>query len=175
MASFQTILPKELMTDAQAIEINPFELLNKEWALFSAGTPEDYNTMTVSWGTMGIFWARPVVNCFVRPQRYTYEFIEKGDLFTLSFFKDPKYRSALNLCGSKSGRDVDKAKECGLTVMDFDGAAGFAEADIVVSCKKIYYYDLEESHMLDDTIMDSYPQKDFHRCYFGEVKNVYIK
>ena len=176
MSEFKKITAKELAQDPKALNVNPFELIGKAWGLFTAGSVSDYNTMTVSWGTMGIFWdGRPVVNCFVSPQRYTYEFIEKQEHFTLSFYIDSKYREMLAFCGSKSGRDVDKAKECGLTVMGFDGAAGFAEADIVISAKKIYYYDLDQSNMLDPSIMNSYPANDFHRCYFGEIKNIYTK
>lgn len=175
MSEFHKISGGQLLSEKESIKMNPFELIGTEWCLITAGPVQDYNTMTASWGTMGIFWGKPVVNSFIRPQRYTYEFMEKYDCFTLSFFLDPKYRPVLNFCGSKSGRDYDKVKECGLTVKDFDGAAGFEEADMVVACKKIYYYDLDEPHMLDASIMKHYAAKDFHRCYFGEILNVYEK
>ena len=101
----------------EALTFNPFTSLSKDWALVSAGTPEKSNTMTVSWGMLGELWGKDVVTVFVRPQRYTYEFMEKYDNFTLSFFGS-EYRRALSFCGSKSGRDFDKAEECGLTAFE---------------------------------------------------------
>jgi len=100
--------------DIKTMKINPFNMMNDEWALVSAGTPEKFNTMTVSWGVMGIMWNKPVAVIFLRPQRYTKEFVDRQDFFTLSFY--PKeYKKALGLLGSKSGRDGDKITESGLT------------------------------------------------------------
>lgn len=84
------------------LKFNPFDAIGKDWYLVTSGTPDHYNTMTASWGTMGIFWGKPVVNTFIRPQRYTHEFLEKNDLYTISFFHE-EMRPALQLCGSKSG------------------------------------------------------------------------
>ena len=103
MKKFKEIKPEEL-------EFNPFRLIGKDWMLITAGTEEKFNTMTASWGSVGILWNKPAVTIYVRPTRYTYEFVEKYDEFTISFFSE-EYRSALNFCGSKSGRDYDKALE----------------------------------------------------------------
>ena len=115
------------------LSFNPFDEIGKGWYLVTAGTPDHYNTMTASWGTMGIFWGKPVVNSFIRPQRYTHEFIENNEFFTLSFFEET-YRDALKYCGAHSGRDVNKAKECGLTPVALDGTTGFEEAKLVLVC-----------------------------------------
>lgn len=100
--------------DVKDLKENPVSLFGDKWALLTAGDEDSYNTMTVSWGTMGKLWNKDVCTVFVRPQRYTYGFMEKNQGFTLSVFSD-EYKKALSFCGSKSGRDVDKAKETNLT------------------------------------------------------------
>ena len=175
MAEFKKLEQKDLMGDPSVLKVNPFELIGKEWYLITGGNMEHYNTMTASWGTMGIFWGKPVVNSFIRPQRYTFEFLEQGELFTLSFFRGETYRPALNFCGSHSGRDFDKAKECGLTARDFDGAVGFEEADMVLVCRKMYAYDIKPEEMIDKGIEKWYPEHDYHHCYFAEVQSAYLK
>ena len=98
------------------IDKNVIKLIGQDWMLVTAGDQEKFNMMTASWGSMGYLWNKPVVMVFVRPQRYTFEFTEKKDEFTLSFF-DEKYRHALNVCGSVSGRDVNKVQESARTVL----------------------------------------------------------
>ena len=105
----------------EQLKDNPFTLINKDWMLITAGNQESHNTMTASWGGVGELWGKYVSTIYIRPQRYTLEFLEREDTYSLCFF-DPEYRPALNLCGSKSGRDVDKDKETGLTPC-FDQAA----------------------------------------------------
>lgn len=158
----------------ESLQFNPFTMIGKDWYLITAGTPDHHNTMTASWGTMGIFWNKPVVNSYIRPQRYTREFVEQNDLFTLSFF-DEDYRKALNFCGSKSGRDFDKAKECGLTPVEVNGSTTFAEAKLVLVCRKIYCYTLKPEEMIDPSLDQFYPQKDYHDCFFAEIIAAYQK
>jgi flavin reductase (DIM6/NTAB) family NADH-FMN oxidoreductase RutF len=125
--------------------------------------------MTASWGGLGVIWNKRIAITFVRPTRYTREFIEKQDLFTCSFFP-AKYRKALSFCGSHSGRDVNKTAATGLTpVFDVKGAVYFAEARLVLVCRKIYFQDLEPKQFLDRKVLKMYPEKDFHRMYFGEI------
>ena len=143
--------------------------------LITAGTPERCNTMTASWGGLGVLWGKQTATCYIRPQRYTYEFMEAGEAFTLSFFGE-EYRKALAFCGAKSGRDVDKIRECGFTVAAGAGDAPyFEEADLVLVCKKAYWQDLDPSHFLDPEIEKHYPQKDYHRMYIGEIVEAYKK
>ena len=105
----------------EELKDNPFTLINKDWMLITAGNREKHNTMTASWGGVGELWGRYVSTIYIRPQRYTLEFVEREDYYSLCFF-GPEYRQALNLCGSKSGREVDKDAATGLTPC-FDEAA----------------------------------------------------
>ena len=161
--------------DVFGIKENVFKLLDKDWMLITAGTGESFNTMTASWGGFGIMWGKPVAHCVIRPQRYTREFMEKSTHFTLSFF-DEKYRKALNLCGAKSGRSVDKVKETGLTpVRAESGAVYFAEARMVFECRKIYFSDFDPKNFLDPAIAKNYSSKDYHRLYMGEILSCLVR
>ena len=134
---------------------------------FAAG---HFNTMTVGWGSLGVMWGRPFVQVVVRPTRYTYGFMEQYESFTLCAFPEA-CRQALQILGTKSGRDGDKIAEAGLTpiVSTQVSAPGFAEADLVVECRKMYWQDMDPSHFLDPAIENHYAKKDYHRITFGEV------
>jgi flavin reductase (DIM6/NTAB) family NADH-FMN oxidoreductase RutF len=164
--SFNEIRP-ELLTD------NPFKLIGADWMLVTAGTAGSFNTMTASWGGLGILWERKVCFCFIRPTRYTYEFIERSENFTLSFFEE-RYRKALSYCGSHSGRDTNKIKEAGLTPVTEEGFTYFAEARLVLACRKLYFQDISPDRFLDPAIEDMYPKKDYHRMYVGEIKKCMV-
>ncbi len=153
----------------QQISDNVFKLIGSDWMLITAGTPEHFNMMTASWGGMGILWGKEICWCVIRPHRYTYQFMETAERFTLSFFEE-RYREALNVCGTKSGRDVDKVAVSGLTPAQTEsGAVYFAEARLVIECKKIYFHDIDPRHFLDPEIDNNYPKKDYHRMYIGEI------
>ena len=161
--------------DPKSLDQNVFSLIGDQWMLLTAGTGEKCNTMTASWGGLGVLWGKPVATVYIRPQRYTLEFVEREEKFTLAFFGEA-YRKALALCGSKSGRDIDKVKECGFTVETADGAPYFAEADLVLVCKKAYWQDMDPTHFLDGEIDGKwYPQKDYHRIFIGEILEVLRK
>jgi flavin reductase (DIM6/NTAB) family NADH-FMN oxidoreductase RutF len=154
---------------------SPAARIGDEWALLtaaSAGT--GWNTMTVSWGGLGVLWSRDVSFVFVRPHRYTFEFIGAASLFTLSFF-DKSRHGALEFCGANSGRDTDKAGQTGLSPIVFKGgkaagAVGFKEASEIIVCRKLYTHDFNPAAFLDPAIeRDCYPQKDYHRMFIGEV------
>ena len=157
----------ELLTD------NPFKLIGSDWMLITAGTPESYNTMTASWGGLGILWERKMATCFIRPTRYTYEFAERSPNFTLSFF-DEKYRKALTYCGTHTGKDTDKVKGSGLTPVKEGGFVYFSEARLVLACRKIYAQDIDPHLFLDPKIESMYPQKDYHRMYIGEIEKCLV-
>jgi len=155
--------------EPEKIQDNVFKLVGTDWMLITAGTRDSFNTMTGGWGGFGVLWGKKACFCVIRPHRYTYEFMEKADHFTLSFFEE-KYRGALELCGSKSGRDMDKVGAAGLTAVEgTSGAIYFAEARLVLECRKIYYHDLDPDHFLDPQIHENYPAKDYHRMYIGEI------
>ena len=129
-----------------------------------------FNTMTISWGSLGIIWGRPFVQVLVRPTRHTHEFMEAFDTFTVTAFPE-QCRGALSLLGAKSGRDGDKIAEAGLTPVaaTMIAAPAFAEAELVLECRKIYRDPLESRAFLGPKIESCYPQKDYHTVYFGEI------
>jgi len=158
---FAEIKP-ELLAD------NPFKLIGKDWMLITAGTPASFNTMTASWGGLGVLWEKKVAFCFIRPTRHTYGFLEKAGEFTLSFFEE-RHRKALTFCGSHSGRDTDKIKGAGLTPVKEGNAVYFDEARLVLVCRKLYFQDIGPERFLDPGISEMYPLKDYHRMYVGEI------
>lgn len=166
--SFKEIKPEEIVG-------NPFTMIGKQWMLITAGDEKKFNTMTASWGSMGIMWGKKAVTTYIRPQRYTKEFVDTNDTFTITLF-DEAYRSALNLCGSVSGRDRDKVKEAGLTPYYVDGTTAFEEASIILVCKKMYHVSMPPENF-DDQTQDAkwYPDKDYHTMYISEILKVLIK
>lgn len=162
----EKILPEELNE-------NIFKLIGEDWMLITGGKPDRYNTMTASWGTMGILWHKKVAMCFIRPQRYTFDFVNENEFFTLSFFYE-QHRDILNYCGKESGRNVDKVKETGLIPFTTDNeAVGFKQARLVVECRKIYYDDFDPGKFLIGDINKKYTKDDYHRIFIGEISNIY--
>lgn len=161
-------------TDIYKLKENVPELIGKEWMLITAGRMENFNTMTASWGNIGFLWGKPVVTIYVRPQRYTLEYIEKEERFTLSFFPS-QYKNALNICGTKSGRDTDKVAEAGLTpYAPEEDVVSFEEARLVMKCRKLYKGKLEEAGFTDKTLMPKwYPGADLHYMYIAEIEKVW--
>lgn len=158
----------------EELKDNPFTLINKDWMLITAGNQDKHNTMTASWGGVGELWGKYVSTIYIRPQRYTLEFVEREDFYSLCFF-GPEYRQALSLCGSKSGRDVDKDKETGLTPR-FDQAAPYYEqARLVFLCRKLYKQDMTEEAFLDKSLLDKWYDNDLHRMFIGEIVKVLVK
>lgn len=161
METFKTVPP-------ELLEGNVFKLIGKDWMLITAGDAGAFNTMTASWGGLGVLWRHPVATIYIRPQRYTRQFVEKHEHFSLSFFGGGQ-REALTLCGAKSGRDTDKVKEAGLTPVFSDGTVYFEQAELVLICKKIYSQDLDPSRFLDSSIDANYAAGDYHRMYIGQI------
>lgn len=162
--------------DFTELKFNPFEKVNHEWALVTAGDKDSFNTMTVSWGALGAMWNKPVAMVFLRPQRYTKEFVDKCETFTMSFF--PKEcKKALSLLGSKSGRDSDKVNESGLTPAFIDGTVTFEEAEITLICRRLFGPQQLDPSAFAVTGMDAefYPDKDYHSLYFGEIVKTLVK
>ncbi len=157
------------------IQFNPFDLWQNQWLLLTAGdfAANNYNTMTVAWGSFGIMWNKAFAQVVVRPTRYTFEFMEKYNSFTLCAFEE-RYRKVLNVLGTKSGRDGDKIKMVGLTptASKWIAAPSFAEAHLIFECRKIYWQDLNADHFLDAKIDKNYRNKDYHRIYLGEIISV---
>lgn len=154
------------------LNMNPVTLIGQEWLLLTAGTKENgFNTMTCSWGHLGYIWNEPTAVCYVRPQRYTKEFMDREQLHTICFF--PGYKKELGYLGTRSGRDEDKVAATGLTPVFADGYTYFAEAKLVLVCEKIYQAPLKEEYFLDKALMEKhYPERDFHDLYVGRIVKV---
>ncbi len=162
--------------DPKALDKNVFSMVGDQWMLITAGTPERCNTMTASWGGLGILWNKCVATCYIRPQRYTKEFVDREEYFTLAFFGE-EHRKALALCGSKSGREVDKAAECGFTVAAGAGNAPyFEQAELVLVCRKLFRQAMDEDCFLDKSLIEKhYPGGDFHVTYVGEIVECLVR
>lgn len=160
---------------AEELVLNPFTKIGKEWLLITAGDEKKHNTMTASWGALGIMWGKNVATVYIRPQRYTREFVEAGERFTLSVCGEA-YRNALNICGSRSGRDCDKEKEAGLTPYYTDGTVALEEADMIFVCRKLYSQKMGPEHFTVEGIDEKwYPEKDYHVMYMAEIEKVLVK
>lgn len=158
------------------LSFNPFTLIGKQWMLLTGGNKEKFNTMTASWGQLGVLWNKDILTCYIRPNRYTYEFVENGEYFTASFLGE-QYRDTLKFCGANSGRDCDKAKEAGITPVELDGCIGFEEADMVFVCKKLYAGGIKENSFLtkDGLFEKFYGTDPLHKAYIAEITAVYVK
>ncbi|ULQ59683.1 flavin reductase [Brucepastera parasyntrophica] len=154
----------------------PFSSIGTHRMLITAGYGvghSQWNTMTASWGSFGVFWNHPTVTCVIRPVRYTYEFVEREDLITFSFFPEER-KEVFEICGTTSGRHTDKASAAKITPLAMKpGAIGFAEASVVLVCKKLYYQDLQPEHFLDKSLIRNYEKNDFHRMYICEIQGIY--
>ena len=161
--------------DPKTLSDNVFSLIGDKWMLITAGTADDCNTMTASWGGLGVIWGSPAATCYIRPQRYTKEYVDREEYFTLTFFGE-EYRKALTLCGTKSGRDMDKVKECGFSVQTAAcGAPYFEQAELVLVCRKRFAQDMDPANIPEDVKEKWYPQKDYHTLYIGEIVEVLVK
>ncbi len=165
MAQFREIPPSELSD-------NPFTLIGEDWMAVTAAAKGRVNTMTASWGGVGILWGLPVATVYIRPQRYTREFIDQSVSFSLSVF-DAAHRATLSYFGSVSGRDADKIKESGLTVA-YDGETPyFSEARLVLFCRKLYRQEMKPESFVDTALVRQwYPERDYHIMYVGAVEKI---
>ncbi len=161
--------------DIKKFAVQPYSFFEEDWLLLTCGNfaRQEYNAMTISWGSLGVMWGRPFAQVVVRPMRYTYEFMERHDSFTLCAFP-AAFHTALSMLGTKSGRDGDKIAAAGLTPIASGSvdAPGYAEASLIIQCRKIYWQDMDPSHFLDASIGKIYAQRDYHRIYYGEILSV---
>ena len=157
--------------DAFELASGPMAVWDRQWFLLSAGdyAAKNFNSMTVSWGSLGVIWGKPFAMCVVRPQRYTFKFMEKYDTFTLCVFPQ-KCRKVLDVLGTKSGRDIDKINASGFTAEAATAVASpvYVEAELAIECRKIYFQDFDPKHFLASYIAPLY-NRDYHRMYFGEI------
>lgn len=160
---------------ATQLEGNSFQMVGKEWMLVTAEKDGKVNAMTASWGGLGIMWGKDVAFVVIRPQRYTKEFIDNADTFSLSFYEE-SYRKTLSYLGTVSGRDEDKVTKSGFTIAHANTTPYFEEARIVLVCKKLFAQPFVENSFIDSSIpTDFYPNKDYHTLYIVEITNVFTK
>ena len=153
---------------------NIFDLYDNQWALLTAGDKSSFNTMTISWGGLGTIWNKPVATVYVRTSRYTHDFMEDNDYFTVSFYPE-ECKKVLGELGSKSGRDMDKMNESGLTPKEVTGGITFEEAEVTLVCKKLMRQTLEPENMNADIADKFYGKEAKHDMYIGEVVEIIQK
>ena len=157
---------------------NFFEVIGKEWMLVTAGNKDHFNTMTASWGGIGFLWNKPVVYVFIRPERYTFEFIEKSEYFTLSFLGEEN-RAIHKICGSKSGREVDKVKETGLKpIITEKGNILFEQGRHSLECRKLYTDVMKEDCFIDPTVCKQWygsAHGGLHHIYVAEITGAWMR
>lgn len=161
--------------DIKELVFSPVKAIGDDWGILTGSGERGFNSMTVSWGGVGVLWSRPVIFAFVRPHRYTYEFLEDGDMFSLAIM-NKDIHAQMAVFGSKSGRDIDKYAQSGLTAVTEDGVTYPGEAELVFICRKIANGDIDPSWFIDGSIDSAnYPKKDYHRMYIGEIVSVLKK
>lgn len=159
--------------DVTTLNENFIKLIKNDWMLITASNGKNTNTMTASWGGVGELWGKDVSYIFVRPSRYTYEFIENSDYYTLCFFDD--FKEKLAYLGKVSGRDEDKIKSAGLTVITENGISYFKEAKYVVICKKLYQNDIKKEGFTEpEDFNNFYPNGDVHTMFVGEIVKFFV-
>lgn len=165
--SFKQINIEDLST------FNPFTAIGKEWFLLTAGNIDSFNTMTASWGGVGVMWGKNVVTTVVRNNRNTFNYINNNDTFTISFY--PKeYKDILNYCGSHSGKDVDKVAETGLKPIELSNGVAFEQSKLVFVCKKLYAQELDTKNFTDTSCTKWYSDTNpIHTAFVGEIVAVY--
>jgi len=162
--------------EIQDFAIKVYDQWVNKWFVLTCGdyNEGEYNSMIVAWGSFGVMWKKPFVQVVVRPTRYTYEFMESYDTFTLCGFSS-NYRKAMQILGTRSGRDGDKITASGLTPIasQMVAAPSYKEAKLIIECKKIYSDNLNPANFIDPDIDKCYPAQDYHKVYFGEILAVF--
>lgn len=156
------------------IKDNACQLIGNEWMLVTARKPDgSVNAMTASWGGLGVMWHKDVAFVVIRPQRYTKEFMDSSEEFSLTFFDD-SYKKMLGYMGKVSGRDEDKMTKSGLTVTG--DVPYYEECRMALICKKLFVQRWDEDSFIDKSIVEKcYPNKDFHYFFVAEIEKVLIK
>ena len=151
-------------------------MFNNGGAPATAGTPEKFNTCTISWGSLGSIWgnagkAKPIVTIYIHPTRYTNEFLRSNELFTVSFF--PKeHRKDLAILGKLSGRDCDKVAKTSRTPEFTDGTVTFKEATTVLVCRRLYHAPMLKENIDPEIVSEIYPDRDAHDIFIGEIMKI---
>ena len=166
--SFREIKPEEF-------DENVFKVIGKDWLLLTGTANGKTNAMTASWGGMGIMWGKPVAFVFIRPQRYTKEFVDAADGMTISVLDDPGHK-VLSYFGTVSGRDEDKIAKAGLTKIEDGGQVYFQEARAAMVCRKLYAQEMKPECFFDKASDERwYPEHDYHTMYVMEIEKLLVR
>lgn len=160
--------------DIESLKLNPIEKFKKQWFLISVGTTyNDYNLMTANWATIGYLWNKPVISIFIRPQRYTYNFIESNQYVCINFLSK-KYNNILTLCGSRSGKQINKKSLEGISVTNYNDECVFVDqSELVIISKKIFKSNIKSKQFLENKINDLfYADSDYHTMYVLEIETI---
>lgn len=156
-------------------EQSPFKLIGKDWMLITAKKDGKINTMTASWGGFGVMWGKNVAYIVLRPQRYTKEFVDNSETFSISFL-DSSFRTTLTYLGTVSGRNEDKIQNSKLTVLDANDVPYFEEARIAILCKKLYAQEYNPDCFIAQELKEKwYPELDYHTLYIAEISKILVK
>ena len=153
------------------LNVDVFGIYDKKWALLTAGDTDKFNTMTVSWGGLGTIWNKPVATVYVRTSRYTHEFMDDNEFFTVSFFRE-EYKKTLGVLGSKSGREIDKMHIDGLTPVKAGESVSYEEAEMTLLCRKLFRQQLDPANIPSDIAERFYASDAPHDMYIGEVVEI---
>lgn len=161
--------------EINSLEFSPTKAIGENWGILTGVSADGFNSMTVSWGSVGVLWSKPCVFAFVRPGRYTYRFMEDGELFSLAIMPEGIHKE-MAVFGSKSGRDTDKYAVSSFTASEYERVKFPEEAQTVFICRKIAAGDIKPEWFIDSSIdPENYPKKDYHRMYVGEILTVLKK
>lgn len=162
-----------VISPESAEKCNVFEKIGKEWMLITAESGGVANTMTASWGTLGVLWGKPVAICYIRPQRFTYPIVDNASRLSLCFLTE-EHREAMRICGTLSGRDVNKFEAASLELSHFGDVPYVAESETVLICKKLYADMIKEEAFCSAEPLVHYPTKDFHKFFVCEIEKVLV-
>lgn len=155
------------------LKFQPFQQIGTDWMLITAGNQEKINTMTASWGGVGVLWGENVATAYIRPQRYTKKFVDQNECFSLSFFNG--YKKELGYLGRVSGKDTDKINDVHFHPIFLDNVPTFQEAHLVFIVEKLYMDDIKPEQFINHELeAKCYPNKDYHTMYIGKIKKVYV-
>lgn len=158
-----------------ALSQNPFELIGKRWAMVTTLIDGVSNTMTASWGGVGVLWNKPVAYLFIRPQRFTRELLDRSERFSLCFLPEA-YRDKMGYCGKITGREEDKLAACGFDLTFLDDAPVLAQSDTILTCRKLFCQQMDPKSFFDPTLdAANYQNKDYHLMYIAEILGAYTK
>ncbi len=155
------------------LNLNIFSKVLSRGALLCAGTMDDANCMTIAWAQMGVLWHKKVFSVYVRPTRHTFSYMENNNDFTVNFFTG-EYKEALSICGTQSGRNIDKFQQSNLDKIKREKTTspGIDQACLIIGCKTIGAYNIDPNQFIDASLDRNYPNKDYHRVYIGEILEI---